>query len=291
MRALGISQHLRPQDGNRVKCGGLGISFHEMNRCGDSVCQYKGSKLWFRGRPSDLSDPFVACLGGEETFGRFVEQPFPAELTKLLGRPCVNFGSLFCGADALLADPAVLELANRAEICVLQTPDLPCLSNRFYRVHPRRNDRFLAPSHDLEQLFPEVDFTEIHFVRHLLTRLQAVQDARFEVIAQELREAWVRTTSKVLSQIKPPVILLWLEVHRQEGMHSDLVLPNVEMINQLRPLCTGIVECSVRVTGQSESLEDVLFGTLQQPMAEHVIGPSAHREIAGKLLPVLRDQN
>nr|WP_253276903.1 DUF6473 family protein [Ruegeria sp. 6PALISEP08] len=203
----------------------------------------------------------------------------------------MNFGSLFCGVEAMLGDPALLKLVKASEICVLQAPDLPCQSNRFYRVHPRRNDRFLEPSHDLVQLYPEVDFTEVHFVRHLLDRLRTNQDARFEIVAQELRDAWLRACSELIRRIKPPVILLWLHVQRRTGMHSDPVLPDAAMIEQLRPLCTSVVECSVRVAAESDALEDVLFGTLQQPMAEHVIGPSAHREIAGKLLPVLRDLN
>ncbi|WP_298849619.1 DUF6473 family protein [uncultured Ruegeria sp.] len=265
------------------------MSFHQSNSGGEAVCQYAGSKLWFRGPAGTLDAPFVACLGGEETFGRFVGYPFPAVLEKQLGHQCVNFGSLFCGAEAIITDPGVLKLVNRSDLCVLQVPDVPCQSNRFYRVHPRRNDRFLEPSCDLLQLYPDVDFTEIHFVRHLLERLRAKQDARFEVIAQELREAWVRTTSEVIRRIEPPVILLWLHVRRQDGVHGDPVLPDAIMIDQLRPLCANVVECSVCVSAQSDEIEDLLFGTLQLPLAEHMIGPSAHREIAGKLLAAVRD--
>ncbi|WP_253746760.1 MULTISPECIES: DUF6473 family protein [unclassified Ruegeria] len=267
------------------------MSFHQSGGGGDAACQYMGSKLWFRGPPGDLSKPYVACLGGEETFGRFVENPFPVELGQRLKLPCINFGSLFCGFEAMLGDPVLSELVNASEFCVLQVPDLPYQSNRFYRVHPRRNDRFVEPTLDLVQLYPEVDFTEIHFVRHLLDRLRAEQGARFEIVVQELQEAWLRACSKLVRRIEPPVILLWLHVQRQAGLHSDPVLPDAAMIERLRPFCSGVVECSVCVTAVSDTLEDVLFGTLQQPMAEHVIGPSAHREIAGKLLPVLRDLN
>lgn len=174
---------------------------------------------------------------------------------------------------------------------MLQVLDVPCQSNRFYRVHPRRNDRFLEPSRDLLDLYPEVDFTEIHFVRHLLERLRATKDARFEVVAQELRETWLRNTSELIRRIKSGVVLLWLHIQRQEDRHRDLVLPDADMIEQVRQLCADVVECSVSVSSLSDEIEDVLFGALQQPVAEHMLGPSAHREIALKLEVALRGLN
>nr|WP_253276904.1 DUF6473 family protein [Ruegeria sp. 6PALISEP08] len=54
-----------------------------------------GSKLWFRGPPGELGKPYVACLGGEETFGRFVEHPFPAELGKRLKLPASISAAFF----------------------------------------------------------------------------------------------------------------------------------------------------------------------------------------------------
>lgn len=267
------------------------MSFHQTNSGRESACQYANSKLWFRGPPGRLDQPYVACLGGEETFGRFVDCPFPAVLEKRLGKPCVNFGSLFCGVEALSTDPGVLNLVNQSDLCVLQVPDLLRQSNRFYRVHPRRNDRFLEPTADLLGLYPDVDFTEIHFVRHLLEQLSATEDARFEVVAQELREVWIRATGELIERIEPGVVLLWLHVQRQTGSHVDHIVPDAAMIEQLRPLCADVVEVSVAVSARSDALEDVMFGTLQQPIAEHMIGPSAHREIAEHLLIALRNLN
>ena len=51
--------------------------------------------------------------------------------------------------------------------------------NRFYAVHPRRNDRFLRPSAKIEALFPEIDFTEFSFNRHMLSALESVSADRF----------------------------------------------------------------------------------------------------------------
>ena len=41
-------------------------------------CRYGASKLLFRGPRRVLEAPYVACLGGTETYGKFIEAPFPA---------------------------------------------------------------------------------------------------------------------------------------------------------------------------------------------------------------------
>ncbi len=257
----------------------------------EAMCSYGTSKLRFRGPQRALDNSYVACLGGEETFGRFVDAPFPAVLERRLDRRCINFGSLFCGAEALAQDAGLLDVANGSDICILQAPGPPGQSNRFYRVHPRRNDRFVAPTRDLIALYPEEDFTDIHFVRHLLTRLKAHPDARFEAVIHELREAWVSKLSTFLSQIAPPVVLFALEV--DEGalgpVPGDPVPIDEPMIEALNALCAKTITMRVQVSGASDELEDMLFGTLQQPIAEHMIGPATHRRIAEVLSRVVND--
>lgn len=255
------------------------------------TCSYGASKLRFRGPERSLDQPYVACIGGEDTFGRFVDNPFPAVLQQRLDRPCINFGSLFCGAEALLQDDELVHLANAAEICVLQLPGLTGHSNRFYRVHPRRNDRFVAPTPELVALYPEVDFTEIHFVRHLLSRLQGRQDARFQSVVEELRQSWLCNLRSFLQQITSPIVLLALEVEIGELGQTDPSGPPIQasMLAGLEPLVSRIIDIRVPIAGASDELEDILFGTLQQPIAEHMIGPAAHRHIAECLSSAIRD--
>ncbi len=257
----------------------------------ETTCGYENSKLRFRGPQRALNNPYVACLGGEETFGRFVDTPFPNALERRLDRRCLNFGSLFCGVEALTQDKGVLEIANRSDICVLQLPGLLGQSNRFYRVHPRRNDRFVAPTPDLVALYPEEDFTDVHFVRHLLTRLKARPDARIELVEQELNKVWIDKISTFLANVRPPVVLLNLQVEGSDSgsMPGDSLTINPEMTEPLRPHCADILSLQVQVSGVSDELEDMLFGTLQQPIAEHMIGPATHRRIAESLARVISD--
>jgi len=257
----------------------------------ESFCQYGQSNLWFRGPPRTINEPYIACIGGAETFGRFVQRPFPAVLGARLNRPCINLGSLFCGAEALCQDPGLVQLANGAELCVLQFPDVLGQTNRFYRVHPHRNDRFVAPTQDLITLFPEVDFTEFHFVRHLISRLHTVSGPRFFEVKRELQHGWIRKLENFLSGISSPVIGLSLDIgsSRFGDGRCDNVPIEPFMIEALSAHCIDIFRLNLRVSGEADDLEDVLFGTLQQPMAEHMIGPSAHRSIATALSRAILD--
>ncbi|WP_247744165.1 DUF6473 family protein [Ruegeria sp. R14_0] len=270
------------------------MSYHQTGsgEPGHEVCQYDGSRLWFRGTRRVLDQPYMACAGGDETFGRFVQRPFATLLEERTDRRVLNLGCLFSGVDALCLDSGLFDLLKTADLCVLQVPGLLGQTNHFYRVHPRRNDRFLEPTGDLIRLYPEVDFTEVHFVRHLMTSLQRFPDARVEVVLDELRRNWVRQVGDLLRRLDVPVILLRLQVLRDPD-GADLLDLNVTdaMIEDVRPFCAQCVDVTTRVCGQSDEIEDMLFGTLQQPMAEHMIGPAAHRAIADELVASVRNLN
>ncbi|KIC40023.1 hypothetical protein RA27_17065 [Ruegeria sp. ANG-R] len=269
------------------------MSYQSINADGpaETTCSYGASLLHFRGPQRALNSSYVACLGGEETFGRFVEDPFPTILERRLDRRCLNLGSLFCGVEALTQDAGLLDIVNAADVCVLQMPGLLGQSNRFYRVHPRRNDRFVTPTPDLIALYPEEDFTDIHFVRHLLTRLKARSDARIELVEQELRTGWIERLSTFLDKVRPPVVMLRLEVEgaAATSMPYEPAAVDSQMIEALRPRCAEVTTLGVQVSGVSDELEDMLFGTLQQPMAEHMIGPATHRRIAEALAHAIND--
>ncbi len=267
------------------------MSYHQTGPDGaaDAACQYGASGLWFRGPARSTDKPFIACVGADETFGRFVPDPYASLLERRLGRRCINLGSLFTGAEALSQDESLREIVNKAELCVLQPPCVLGQSNRYYRVHPRRNDRFLGPTPNLVALYPEVDFTEVHFVRHLVTLLQSYSDARFELVAQELREAWLEAMKGFATGVDAPVILLLLQTSDPAADHSgtdiarDPVPVTEAMFKRLGQVCAGSLSLTVRPSADSDHLEDVLFGTLQQPIAEHVLGPATHRQVADAL--------
>ncbi|GAA6194275.1 DUF6473 family protein [Phaeobacter sp. NW0010-22] len=262
---------------------------------GDQTCQYGASKLHFRGPKRPLDVPYVACIGGTETFGRFVPDPFPAVLERRLGEVCVNLGCINGGLDTVIQDPELLRMAHKADISILQLPGAHNLSNRLYRVHPRRNDRFLQASETLAGLYPEVDFTEFHFNKHLLNHLLAFGADRFSLVKRELQQAWLARMRLLVSQMDGVIALLWLRYDGQEedvaesGMGADPWLITSDMVEKLRNDVSTIVEVSVQPAGASDELEDMIFGTMQEPAAEHMMGPATHQIVADKVYRALRD--
>ena len=161
-------------------------------------CQYPGSPMTFRGPKCDLEEPYILCLGGSETFGKFSTDPFPDRLGDRLGRRVVNMGAMNACVDLFLHDAAVKAAMGRAQAVVLQVPGAANMSNRFFTVHPRRNDRFLKASTMMRTIFREVDFTEFHFTRHMLSALKARSADRFAVVVEELRAAWVARMAQLI---------------------------------------------------------------------------------------------
>lgn len=146
---------------------------------------------------------YGAVLGGSLCYGAGVARPFPALLQARLQMPVLNLGCRNAGVEAAMRDPAVLGLAAGACHVVVQITGAQAVSNRFYRVHPRRNDRLIGPSDALRRLYPEVDFTAFAFTGHLLGALARLDadGARFALVVAELRSAWSARMASLLAEL------------------------------------------------------------------------------------------
>lgn len=195
---------------------------------------------------------FHVALGGALTLGQGIASPFADILAAVSGQPVLNLGCAHAGPDALLGSE-VLALAAKADTAILELPPLRNLSNAFYCVHPRRNDRFVAPTPLLTALFPEMDFTGIHFTHHLVQTLAATCEDRFGEVASALRRRWRERMSALVDRL-PRTILLDLD-------------DSADMLGVGDPRALG---CPVV--------------RLPAPTCE-----SAHAEIARALLPFLAD--
>ncbi|MFZ7091730.1 DUF6473 family protein [Primorskyibacter sp. 2E233] len=255
-------------------------------------CRYGNSRVLFRGPQSHMDGDYIAFLGGIETYGRFIAKPFPNLVGQILSVECVNFGLVNAGVDLYLNDPAVLDLAGGAVAKVIQVMGAQNMSNRYYMVHPRRNDRFLRASEKLEKLFPEVDFTEFHFNRHMLARLSEISEDRAAIVIEELRTAWVARMKHILTIIRGKVVLLWFADHPvSEGGVSpnarDPLFVTRSMIETLRPRVASVVEV---VQSEDAALQGTLgmtFNDFEACAATELMGPMAHAEAADSLVEVL----
>ena len=260
----------------------------------DEPCRYGKSKLLVRGPRRDLNAPYLAFMGGTEVYGRFVARPFVSRLEETLGRPCVNLGSINAGLDSFVRDDDLKQVARGADLTVLQVLGAQNISNRLYRVHPRRNDRFLQASDALCSLYSEVDFTEFHFNKHLLTGLEACSTDRFGAVGAELEAAWVARMSLMIDDLDGRVVLLWLRYELDKGAEGSSPLgpepPLVDstMIDALRPRVQAVIELPVQTAAVANDVDGMVLGEMDLPAAGHMIGPMEHMRIANAAAEGLR---
>lgn len=223
----------------------------------------------------------MAFVGGTETLGRAIDSPFPALVEQEIGEACLNFGQANASVDAFLQDPVVTGACRDALLTVVEVMGAHNVSNRFYTVHPRRNDRFVRASSVLRAIYPEVDFAEVCFTRHLLGQLHAASPDRFAIVREELQAAWSARMRSLLAAIGPRTLLLWLSPHlpsdvpweeRPDPLARDPLFVTRRMLDGLRPLVRGVV---------------MVQPTRRLP-GEATMGAAAHKEAAAALAASIR---
>jgi len=253
-------------------------------------CRYGNSKLLFRGPRRRLGGDYVAFFGGIETYGKFIELPFPTLTEHETGMRSVNFGCANLGVDAYLADKALIDIASNAKIAVIQIMGAQNMSNRFYAVHSRRNDRFLRASSLLKNLYSDVDFTEFSFTRHLLSALARVDETKFATVSKELKEAWIARMVTLLDQLNCKVILLWLADHEPGAgsFESEPMFIDRPMIDKLAPKVSRVVEIVSTEQERADGLDEMVFGPMDGPAAEEMQGPIVHQRTALALAEAIK---
>lgn len=254
-------------------------------------CRYGQSKLLFRGPRRRLEGAYAAAIGGTETYGKFVADPFPALVEKALGLPVVNFGCLNAGADVFVGEPVVIDACKQAKVTVIQLMGAQNLSNRFYAVHPRRNDRFLRASTLMKTIFREVDFTEFHFTRHMLSVLRERSAEKFALVEEELKAAWVARMKNLLQKVGSRTVLLWIidaGGSDHDGLGHEPLFVDAEMVEAIRPFAGDLVRVSPSPGALAAGTDGMQFAPLDAPVAAVMPGPKVHAEIAAALVPAMR---
>ena len=259
-------------------------------------CRYDGSRILFRGPLRRLDQPYVAFLGGTDTYGKFIEAPFPALLENTTGINCVNFGVANAGVDVFLSDNFLRNAANSARVTVLQVVGAQNLSNRFYTVHPRRNDRFLKASETLMAIFPEIDFSEFHFTRHMLSALYAVSPDRFVSVRNELQQAWTNRMKTLCRMLEGKTLLLWFSEHAPLSKENHAVDPirqkdpwfvTRHMLRELSDYVSEYQEVVASQAAVQAGTKGMVFSEMEALATRRLLGPQAHAEAAAALGPTL----
>lgn len=256
-------------------------------------CRYGNSKLIFRGPRKKMAGDYIAMIGGTETYGKFIEKPFPTLVSEAMEMECVNFGCVTAGVDVFSNEIPVIEACSNARVTVVQAVGAQNMSNRFYAVHPRRNDRFLRASALMKTAFGEVDFTDFSFTKHLLTTLQALSKERFSIVRDELKVAWIARMKLLLGKIEGKTVLLWFADRTPEdastfnGLGREPIFVDRRMIEEIRPFATEVVEVVASEAALAQGTAGMKYSAMEQPAAQELLGPEAHQEAARALLEPL----
>lgn len=255
------------------------------------------SRQLFRGPQPDLRGRFLSFIGSSSTFGRFNDDPFPDLIGDDLDIKVLNLGTDGAGPGFFLGDPEVLRVASDSNVCVVQVMCPIALSNRMFTVRPRRNMRIHAVSDLLIGIYPEVEFDRFSFVHAMLKHLQALDENRFKLLINEMKNAWIGRMQTLLTTIETKTILMWFsqrspDDHGAEAGGPELYPHFVDraMLDAVRPTADGYVECTTRA-GMPQDLridgKTVLFRPSGEPIDENreFPSPEMHHDAADALTP------
>jgi hypothetical protein len=247
----------------------------------------------FRGPIPDLALPYMACIGGAQTMGRFTAHAYPQLLSKELSLPCLNLG-LGGAGPAFALRPEVLSLLQRAQIVVVQIFSGRSASNSRYdssaegRNYGRcvRTGEYVAYEDFLEQLMLRKD--------QALTRR----------IVAETREDYAFSMHALARALPNPAVLLWFSQRKPAYVcdyresfgianHYPQLIDDLTLAT-FREAFTAYVECSEAV-GLPQPLwhGEPVDATRQDSQGRlhnyYYPSPEMHAAAAAKLAPACRE--
>ena len=214
----------------------------------------------FRGPAVDLSQPYVSFLGAAQTFGPYVEKPFPYLLQEKSKINSLNLG--VGGASAAWYQhrkwfnhpkpPKLLNIINKSELCVLQI-----MSPKTTLI-------------ELDQNLTTIDASTSEYWKN-------VSPKKFYDKLKKAKEIWIEDYINLIDNIKVPVYLFDFSYRdfnfsedlegfqNKEGRFIDKVsgkFPQYvdhNMINAIKDKATGYYEYKQRI-GLPQKLKDRFTG-------------------------------
>ena len=279
-----------------------------------------GCPVPFRGpglNPDAVAEgSFFTCLGAAQTYGCFVERPFPNLLADRLGLSALNLSVGGAGPGFYLQYPALIAAMNRGRFVVLQA-----MSARH-----EANSRFAADGY-VEYLRDRVRGDSTDTVSAWSRVLEESPDDAPRLVA-ESQANWLESMRRLRAAITVPVVFLWFSqrksaaptsawpellaqvgraptvdlVHRMYGAFPQLV--NEAMADEAAAMCTATVNCvSERGMGaplvnrwSGKPIDTADYGTrgveyvaLATGRNDYYPSPEMHEDAAAMLLSATKD--
>jgi hypothetical protein len=238
---------------------------------------------WFRG-PLTRGPEAIAWLGAAQTFGRYVDDPFPAIVGRRIGRGTLNLGGAGPSPEYYLRHPELLDEANRCPVVVVQVMSARGIDNSSFRsaegrVGGVRTDTG-APTES------------VHVIDALFARGDTDGARR---LLRESQQAWVERTLGLLGALHRRTVLLYVSFDEPP---DDVVvdgrvlrkgfpqLVDAAMVRSVAPSADRFVSVVSRA-GIPHAVRDAR-GTIVR-VNEYYPGPEIHELVADALTPVVED--
>lgn len=216
----------------------------------------------------------VAFLGGSGAFAANAAEAYPALIGGSLGIPVRLIGMPGAGPDHFLGDPALTTGLAGAALWVVEVMCPSAISNRMFTVPARRSDRIAGVSDLLRGIFPEVDFATFRDVPAMLECLCATDEHRYRLVVNEMRNAWISRTGRLLEQADVPTILFWSAQPALDGVQV-VDWPMVETV--ATAACSVVVRADRRSAHCAGSAAPPLSPPLSPPSGATIAGEAGNK--------------
>lgn len=185
---------------------------------------------------------YIVCLGAAQTFGRFVEKPFPQLLSDTLNIPVVNMGHAGAGPSFYSKKMKMIEFINNAQFAIVQVMPGRSMGNSLYET--KTGGEMLLRKSDNQKIGASNAWKEI---------LENYSKEEVEQLVSETRKNWHSEMKELLNSIKIPTILFWFShrvpkyqeeyknVSKLFGYGSPQLI-NENMIDNIKPYADYYVE-------------------------------------------------
>jgi len=246
----------------------------------------------------------IACLGSAATFGRFVQNPFPAQIAQRLGASVINLG--FGGArfETYLKEPAALAVCRQSDLVILELMSARSYPSGLFRPHNHLTGKGKIGPELAKVLQKEDPDSPLLGKRVFVDNAHAwaAKNLDGEQLAKardRLLAAYRRDAIRLIDEIGKPVLLLWLsqrpigQVSKPGSRNSwDCGFPHFvdgETVEHVRRSAVGLVEIvstrgipsplTSKVTGQFANIA----GGPASHMNKYYPSPEMHDDAASKL--------
>ncbi len=184
----------------------MGLGYQETDR---NVIDYdlwfdEETQLAFRGPRNDLSAKGgIVCIGAAQTFGRFVEHPFPNMIAEFLQTRVLNLGVSGAGPEFYLERPRLMDCLKHADVVIVQAMSARSVSVGRFRTQPMNKGVLSFVDGDLAGK-PYLAQTAYQLLR------ETEGEEAFNTQVESAQKRWLEQYQELYDQISGRTIFLWL---------------------------------------------------------------------------------